>query len=151
MNIDSEENDDFFGEQLDEDSNVSPSGVDEIETEKARRGLNEHENRAGEENYRNVGYLDAFEQSKEVRLQDGFEAGYREVIKDSSDLGYKFGRIAIKSYLSPVRDSKLHDSSHQVKQLLTTYDKELHSKSIKNGTDSIKMALERLKKISESS
>jgi len=52
MNIDSEENDDFFGEQLDEDSNVSPSGVDEIETEKARRGLNEHENRAGEENYR---------------------------------------------------------------------------------------------------
>ena len=54
--------------------------------------LAKHETQAQHENHRNIGYHEAYDEFKEVKLQEGFEAGYRQYILEAKKLGMLLGR-----------------------------------------------------------
>jgi hypothetical protein len=83
-----EDDDEFFGND------------DEAYQAEFRPGLETHEDRAKEEEYRNIGYLEAFETNKEARLQEGFEAGYRETFDAALRIGELLGQSTFPSKLS---------------------------------------------------
>ena len=56
-------------------------------------GLAGHETRANEAAFRNMGYLEAYDATKEERLQEGFEAGYREAVDVATSVGLRLGRL----------------------------------------------------------
>ena len=56
-------------------------------------GLAGHETRANEAAFRNMGYLEAYDATKEERLQEGFEAGYREAVDVATSIGLRLGRL----------------------------------------------------------
>lgn len=86
-------NDDFFGDEEDcTDRNQVSSD-----------SMAQHETHAREEQYRNIGYLEAFESSKEVRLQEGFEDGYREVYDVALRVGELLGVVVAQSLVGMKR------------------------------------------------
>ena len=56
-------------------------------------GLAGHETRANEAAFRKMGYLEAYDAAKEERLQEGFEAGYREAVDVAASVGLRLGRL----------------------------------------------------------
>lgn len=88
-----EEEDDFFGDDGHDDGN----GDDYA-------GLAEQESKAVSAQLSNIAYLEAFEEHKEVRLQEGFEAGYRDVFAIALRLGCRLGEVSAQS--------KLRDANH---------------------------------------
>lgn len=56
-------------------------------------GLAGHETRANEAAFRKMGYLEAYDATKEERLQGGFEAGYRETVDVATSVGLRLGRL----------------------------------------------------------
>ena len=56
-------------------------------------GLAGHETRANEAAFRKMGYLEAYDATKEERLQEGFEAGYRETVDVATSVGLRLGRL----------------------------------------------------------
>jgi len=98
-----EDEDEFFGRQEDQDEPEGSSLTfrrhgDHGESEQAEQannppvgqgGLSAAEARATEDRFRTIGYHEAYDQSKEERLQEGFEAGYR----DSFDAAFRVGEI----------------------------------------------------------
>ena len=84
----SDSEDEFFGNQSDEDSTCK--------VPLAHGSLPKHESQAQEENYRNIGYHEAYDENKEIKLQEGFEAGYRETFEDARKLGALLGNIVMR-------------------------------------------------------
>jgi hypothetical protein len=81
--------DEFFGNDDDEvDSHRGNSDA-----------MAKYDTRARETQFKNVGYLEAYEASKETRLQEGFETGYREVYDNSIRVGELLGEITAASLL----------------------------------------------------
>ncbi|CAB9499550.1 expressed unknown protein [Seminavis robusta] len=74
-----DDDDDFFGDHGDAD-------------EMAQR-----ECQAADTRLEKVAYLDGFEEAKEARLQEGFEAGYVDVHEIAFRLGEQLGRISAKA------------------------------------------------------
>ena len=56
-------------------------------------GLAGHETRANEAAFRKMGYLEAYDATREERLQEGFEAGYREAVDVAASVGMRLGRL----------------------------------------------------------
>jgi flagellar biosynthesis/type III secretory pathway protein FliH len=81
MKTNSNDEDDFFGHDDDDDD------------------MAEREARAIQNRLENVAYLEAFEETKEIRLQQGFEAGYQEVYEVAGRLGEQLGRLVAKAKL----------------------------------------------------
>mmetsp|Transcript_13750 Transcript_13750/g.37814 ORF Transcript_13750/g.37814 Transcript_13750/m.37814 type:complete len:186 (-) Transcript_13750:908-1465(-) len=79
-----DDDDDFFGDGDDEDND----------------DLNDFDRRAMEERHKTIGYVDAFDAHKEERLQEGFEAGYRESYDASILLGRSLGSMIARGKLS---------------------------------------------------
>ncbi len=75
---DNEDDDGFFGD--DDDGDVLP----------------QRDNQALEAQLRNVGFLEAFEESKEEHLQRGFEDGYRQGFDASVRIGELLGEAALQ-------------------------------------------------------
>ena len=82
-----EEDDDFFG---------SGDGDDDDDGNE-RCLLAEQESKAISAQLSNVAYLDAFEDTKESRLQEGFESGYRDVFELALRLGCRLGGLSAES------------------------------------------------------
>mmetsp|Transcript_2221 Transcript_2221/g.3380 ORF Transcript_2221/g.3380 Transcript_2221/m.3380 type:complete len:149 (-) Transcript_2221:20-466(-) len=80
--------DDFFGNQSDDEDSACKVPL-------AHGSLLKHESQAQEENYRNIGYHEAYDENKEIKLQEGFEAGYRDTMEDARKLGALLGNIVM--------------------------------------------------------
>lgn len=118
MNLSSHSEDEFFGCQSDNDnittSNVinpdnsswvveSARGVKNSDHQHQRLcspppvdsshgALSLQESMAQGRIYKNIGYHQAYDRHKEVKLQEGFEAGYRTYIDDAMRLGDLLGK-----------------------------------------------------------
>jgi hypothetical protein len=87
----SDSEDDFFGNQSEEDSNCEYGSVP-----LAYGSLTKHESHAQEETHRKIGYHEAYDENKDVKVQEGFENGYRETIDDASKLGALLGKLVMR-------------------------------------------------------
>ena len=62
-------------------------------------GLAAAESRALEERFRKIGYHEGYDAAKETKLQEGFEAGYKETFALSKQIGALLGKMTMKSKL----------------------------------------------------
>lgn len=100
MNSDSE--DEFFGDQSDDEYTQKCLSSSYTTQEPARPidSLSKRDNNAQEENYRNIGYHEAYDLHKEERIQEGFEDGYRNHL----DIATKLGEVLARNILSSRSD-----------------------------------------------
>ena len=56
-------------------------------------GLAGHETRSNEAAFHKMGYLEAYDATKEERLQEGFEVGFRETVDLACSIGLTLGRL----------------------------------------------------------
>jgi flagellar biosynthesis/type III secretory pathway protein FliH len=101
--------DDFFGNQ---DEHVEEAL---LPSSHCSDGLAEREWRATNEQFRNMGYLQAYDESKEERLQEGFEAGYKQYFEKAMRLGEVLGEVT-----SPLlmQENMSHEKRQQVNQVV---------------------------------
>mmetsp|Transcript_61411 Transcript_61411/g.181532 ORF Transcript_61411/g.181532 Transcript_61411/m.181532 type:complete len:154 (-) Transcript_61411:317-778(-) len=96
------DDDELFGD-LTSDDHASEAFVNTEKSQQASTcggapivdSLAKHEIRSGEENFRNLGYHEAFDAAKENLLQQGFEAGFRETISSSMRIGSTLGSLVV--------------------------------------------------------
>lgn len=155
MKSDSE--DEFFGDQSDDE--YSHKCLSSSHTEEPVRpidSLSKRDNNAQEENYRNIGYHEAYDLHKEERIQEGFEDGYREHL----DIATKLGEVLAKSILSSRIDVNREDKGNDresnttsgseskillVRNFLESAQNILEgSKECKNSQDDISLLIEKL-------
>ena len=74
-----EDDDEFFGDQDGEDNG-------------SFGGLSEYELKAKEEEIKKLAYLQSYDEKKELRLQEGFEAGYQETFDSAFRIGKLLGQ-----------------------------------------------------------
>ena len=74
-----EDDDDFFGSQQDDTNDFG--------------ALAQHETLAKERDLAAIGYFESYDENKDERLQDGFEAGYRQAFDISMRIGEVFGQM----------------------------------------------------------
>ena len=56
-------------------------------------GLAGHETRSNEATFHKMGYLEAYDATKEERLQEGFEVGFREAADHAHSIGRRLGQL----------------------------------------------------------
>ena len=56
-------------------------------------GLAGHETRSNEAAFHKMGYLEAYDATKEERLQEGFEVGFREAVELARSIGRRLGQL----------------------------------------------------------
>lgn len=95
---DNDGDDDFFGPQSDNDGNA--------QNEFGSMGA--HEFQARENELRNIGFVDAYDEYKESTLQEGFEAGFQETFEASILLGKLLGEVTT---LQKLKDRPLAGSN----------------------------------------
>ena len=106
---DVESEDEFFGEQ---------SSLSDESTGYGKFGnLSQHENLSKEKTFFNLGYLEAFDRTKEEKLQEGFEAGYRQTLHDAIAIGHKLGKVVSSSTIQ----NDHHDTKVCVAQQVRTF------------------------------
>jgi len=93
----SHDDDEFFGSQADEFT--AHSSVQE--------GLTRHDNHALQERFRVIGFHEAHDESKDIRLQEGFELGYRELIDVSIRIGQILGEVTTKAAISDPSEGEI--------------------------------------------
>jgi hypothetical protein len=129
-NVEDDE-DDFFGNQDDDDD--EPVEHDEQEHYGNEFGaLAEREHQARGTELRTIAYVESYDETKEARLQDGFEAGYQETFDVATRIGVLLGKAtaATKTKLlnhEPVSLSSSDDDSaptaaRQVRAFLTKFE-----------------------------
>jgi flagellar biosynthesis/type III secretory pathway protein FliH len=111
-----ETDDDFFGDQEEELRGIScptQSHTDAIlPANQTLDGLAERDSRALEEQFRNLGYHEAFDEAKDAQLQDGFEEGYKQCFHAAMKAGELLGEVT-----SPLGDDLSRtDNSKRVSQ-----------------------------------
>jgi hypothetical protein len=74
-----DDDDDFFGSQQDDTDDFG--------------ALAQHETLAKERDLAAIGYFESYDENKDERLQDGFEAGYRQTFDVSTRIGEIFGQM----------------------------------------------------------
>eukprot|EP00586_Coscinodiscus_wailesii_P015145 CAMPEP_0172507936 /NCGR_PEP_ID=MMETSP1066-20121228/207942_1 /TAXON_ID=671091 /ORGANISM="Coscinodiscus wailesii, Strain CCMP2513" /LENGTH=141 /DNA_ID=CAMNT_0013285695 /DNA_START=71 /DNA_END=496 /DNA_ORIENTATION=- len=94
----SESEDEFFGDQSDNTEEVcSLSILTQENPQQAAShivdGLSQHEKHAIQDKFRKIGFLEAFDESKELKLQQGFEEGYKEALDKSFHAGNIIGEV----------------------------------------------------------
>jgi hypothetical protein len=102
--------DEFFGNFDDDQPSVSNPNCADTDDRNLVEGMAEYESKATDEQFFNMGYLDAFDDAKEIRLQDGFEAGYRSVFDVSTRIGEILGHASA---------SKFHENTSNEQSELT--------------------------------
>lgn len=65
------------------------------------------EGKAAERNLQTTAYLDAFDEHKEARLQQGFEAGYREVHALAHQLGERLGKLVARAKIQGTTEAQI--------------------------------------------
>ena len=92
-----EEEDEFFGTE--DDCDHEAGRENECGHRELHSGLAVAESSATAVRYRNIGYHETFEASKEEKLQNGFESGYCENIDVARRIGELLGEITMKAKL----------------------------------------------------
>ena len=72
-----------------DDGNTSRTSSSEV----GGGGLAGHETRSNQAAFHKMGYLEAYDATKEERLQEGFEVGYRESVELAQSIGLHMGRL----------------------------------------------------------
>eukprot|EP00977_Amphora_coffeiformis_P028287 scaffold34921_cov162-Amphora_coffeaeformis.AAC.21 len=62
-------------------------------------GLASAESRALAERFKKIGFHEGYDAAKETKLQEGFEAGYKETFALSKEIGTLLGKMTMKSKL----------------------------------------------------
>ena len=93
----SQEEDEFFGSPDEEPSYTRRRCEDGHELDS---GLLVAESSATAQRFRNIGFHETYDQSKELKLQEGFEAGYRDSFELSTKIGELLGKAAMEAKLS---------------------------------------------------
>lgn len=92
MMTNNNDNDEFFGDQEEEEAIKNVAFRDDEDNDAAHDGLAEREARSTRERFRNLGYLEAYDEAKEERLQEGFEAGYKSYFQAAMRMGQVLGK-----------------------------------------------------------
>jgi hypothetical protein len=118
------EDDDFFG-----------TAQDDHDDERYRECVDGHELHSGlaradaaalAERFRNVGFHETYEEYQEVRLQEGFEAGYRETFDVSVRIGEILGNLAMKAKRAENEKEYVGDEKHsKIQQFYETIAREV--------------------------
>lgn len=123
------EEDDFFGAQYDNDKD------DNNEMTHRHQVAMEHQ-------FENIGFLEAFERTQEDRLQEGFDAGYRDCAAVAKRVGICWGKICAKN---AVADIQARARVGLVKSLdddddgATMLDSDVESSKVKQGDVALKL------------
>jgi hypothetical protein len=97
------DDDEFFGNQEEDD--------DEVHTSSSYYGgLGDQERLARENEMKNIGYFEAHEETKEQRLQEGFEAGYRETFDAATRVGQLLGQATARARLNNNPEQEEHEA-----------------------------------------
>jgi hypothetical protein len=80
-----DDDDEFFGSQDDDEDGSN------LRNEFGKMGV--HECQAREKELRNIGFMDAYDECKEMRLQQGFETGFQETFEVCVLLGELLGEV----------------------------------------------------------
>lgn len=105
-NQEEDSEDDFFGNQEDDDDNEFGA-------------LGQQEDLAKQAELKKIGFLESYDTTKESRLQEGFEVGYREIYDLAVLAGETLGKESMNSFLETTsKDSQrstatLNPKSHQ--------------------------------------
>jgi hypothetical protein len=157
MNSDSE--DEFFGDQSDDEySSHKCLSSSHTQEEPARLidSLSKRDNNAQEENYRNIGYHEAYDLHKEERIQEGFEDGYRDHLSIATTLGEVLAKNILSNKIDVNREDEGNDresnttTGSESKILLvrnfleTVQNIPEGSNECKNSQDDIRLLIEKL-------
>jgi len=127
-----EANDDFFGDQEDDSVVDTPDEKNKVDSESTLHqsgGLAEREMRFTQEQFRNMGYLEAYDETKEERLQEGFEAGYKDFFEAAMIMGEALGEATSPLWQDDLLTLSEDDDNvkrvvQSVRSFLTQVDKE---------------------------
>jgi hypothetical protein len=93
-----QEDDEFFG---DHDEHEHPSTLRQCtDGHELHSGLAVAESKASESHYQKLGYHAAYDEHKDLNVQDGFEAGYKEVYYQAFSIGKMLGEATMKHKLA---------------------------------------------------
>lgn len=130
VNETSEEADDFFGDDDYDDND-----------DNKHKGLSGHELDAAAAKFKNLGFHEAFESSKEDRLQEGFEEGYTDAYSTATRIGILLGKATSCMKLNdPNNTENNNDAGSALRQILS----EIHTFLLEMDRDGSKKSLEDL-------
>jgi hypothetical protein len=90
-----QEDDEFFG-----DHDEHPSLRKCTDGHELHSGLAVAESNASQSRYQKLGYHAAYDEHKDLNVQDGFEAGYKEVYNQAFIIGEMLGEATMKHKLA---------------------------------------------------
>lgn len=116
-----ETDDDFFGNQDEEMGDMLhltfAQTHEALPVDQKADGLAEREARAVAEQFRNLGYHEAYDEAKDAKLQEGFEEGYKQCFHAALNIGELLGDAT-----SPLGDDLTGtDNSKRVARLVRTF------------------------------
>ena len=144
-----EDDDEFFGDQDGEDNG-------------SFGGLSEYELKAKEEEIKKLAYLQAYDEKKELRLQEGFEGRYQETFDSAFRIGKLLGqltgseRILQEQEQRPVVDgiedesvSSSMKATRKVRTFITSFQDRVNKKDIEDATAELEILEQELTEIVE--
>ena len=97
--------DEFFGDQDEQNDHTTPHGA-----------MGQHDLQSEHAKRHNLSYHESYDQSKELKLQDGFENGYRTFLPNAQEIGTLLGK---RVYLNHSKsDSSLPSIIMSLRQFL---------------------------------
>lgn len=134
--IENEEDDEFFGNQDDDvgavvdidsgivnnASSTTSTLVNNNDNSNNNNGfgtMGQRELAARQNELKTVAYLDAYDEAKEVRLQEGFEIGYRQTFSSAYQLGMNFGKVSTTTKTTKAAKSLHHQNDDDDKATKT--------------------------------
>ena len=125
-----QEEDDFFGSEDDDTKLRRCTDGHELDS-----GLAVAESSATNERFRNLGYHEAYDATKDVRLQEGFDNGYKDAYEVSSRIGELLGRAMIQSKLGKGKNKdRISNAAKLIRSVLTDVERD-NEDSIKTCKD----------------
>lgn len=113
-----DDEDEFFGNDKDDDDENS----DILD-------LADRESRAKEEELKKIAYVEGYDDNKETRLQEGFEAGYKETFEAAMRIGEFLGKSRARTKFSADADHTSIESKDasinialRIRQFLKTFE-----------------------------
>ena len=112
-----DDGDEFFGNDGDDDDNSN------------YLDLADRESRAKEEELKKIAYVEGYDDNKETRLQEGFEAGYKETFEAAMRIGNFLGSSVARTKFSTdanytsieSKDASI-DIARRIRQFLKTFE-----------------------------
>jgi hypothetical protein len=104
--------DDFFCE---DDGDTAPDSC-------SYGALKKSDEKANSEIFHNIGYVEAFESAKDVRLQQGFEQGYRVTIDKAQSMGKLLGTWAASQWFENHTNANTQQEDVTTRNVREEYD-----------------------------